>query len=245
MIKPIISVIIPAYNEAEVIKKTLLSLKNQKTKIPYEIIVCDNNSKDDTFKIAKKYANKVIKEKKQGSRFARNTATFKHSKGKYLVHTDADTIFPDNFIEEVYKIFKQKKYVGFTCGNWKYDGNKLSMKFKTALWSFLYSTYLKVQSMRNVITLVGWCICTPRWIFEKVNGFSEISDFAEDVLYSYKIDYLGNYNYFPKINVRSSTRRLEDGIINFIKFYSKRHISIKNVFHLLTRKKFTKPYKIN
>ncbi|MDD2679110.1 MAG: glycosyltransferase family A protein, partial [Candidatus Nanoarchaeia archaeon] len=51
--KPVISVIIPAYNEEDSIEKTLISLKNQKTKVPYEIIVCDNNSTDKTFKIAK------------------------------------------------------------------------------------------------------------------------------------------------------------------------------------------------
>ncbi|MDD5054512.1 MAG: glycosyltransferase family A protein, partial [Candidatus Nanoarchaeia archaeon] len=71
--KPVISVIIPAYNEEDSIEKTLISLKNQKTKVPYEIIVCDNNSTDKTFKIAKKIADKTVKEKKQGGAYARNT----------------------------------------------------------------------------------------------------------------------------------------------------------------------------
>jgi cellulose synthase/poly-beta-1,6-N-acetylglucosamine synthase-like glycosyltransferase len=244
MKKPLISVIIPAYNEAEVIKKTLLSLKNQKTKIPYEIIVCDNNSKDDTFKIAKKYANKVIKEKKQGSRFARNTATFKHSKGKYLVHTDADTIFPDNFIEEVYKIFKQKKYVGFICGNWKYDGNSFLFKLKALLGSILFYLYMQIQSMRKVVTLVGWCLCTPRWVFDKVGGFANAPNYFEDMYYSYLIDYLGDFKYFPNIKVTTSTRRFENGVRNGLAYYAKLNAKLSDFWHNITRKKYTKPFKI-
>ena len=242
---PIISVIIPAFNEEESTKETLLSLKNQKTMVPYEVIVCDNNSKDKTYSIAQEYADKVINEAMQGGVYARNTG-FKHSKGKYLVHTDADTIFPDNFIEKVYKIFMTDKYVGFTCGKWNlYAGKKLSMKFKTALWNFLYTNYMKIQSIRNIVTLVGWCLCTPRKVFEKVGGFSPRNDYFEDMLYSYKIDHLGDFKYFNEINVRSSTRRLESGILNFIKYYAKKNAKISDIVRLATRKKYSKPFIIN
>ena len=123
--EPIISVVIPTYNEQDYIEKTLVSLKNQKTNVPYEIIVCDGNSTDNTVKIAKKYADKVVYEKRTGIGFGRNKAV-KSSKGIYLVNTDADTIYPSNFIEKVYKIFETNKYVGFTCGHWDhYTGNSL------------------------------------------------------------------------------------------------------------------------
>jgi glycosyltransferase involved in cell wall biosynthesis len=218
---PKISVLIPAYNEADFIEKTLLSLKNQKTKIPYEIIVCDNNSKDDTFKIAKKYADKVVKEKKQGGAYARNTAT-KNSVGKYLVHTDADTIFPDNFIEEVYKIFKQKKYVGFTCGNWNYEGNDLKVKIISKPYQSLFALFLKLSESKKKLYMPGWCICTPRWVFEKVNGFRKQTQFLEDNLYSLDIKDLGETKYFPNIKVKSSLRRLENGLIKSYLYYMKK-----------------------
>ncbi|MDD2679111.1 MAG: glycosyltransferase family A protein, partial [Candidatus Nanoarchaeia archaeon] len=232
-----------AYNEEDSIEKTLISLKNQKTKVPYEIIVCDNNSTDKTFKIAKKIADKAVKEKKQGSMFARNTGV-RHSVGKYLVHTDADTIFPNNFIQEACRIFKTNKYVGFTCGNWNYcEDKKFSMKFKSWLWGALYSLFLRIQSLRNVVTLPGWCICTPRRIFEKVKGFEERKDYFEDLLYSYKIDYLGNFKYFFNIKVKSSSRRFNEGIMKFIRHYSKRNAKLRDLFILLTRKKYSKPFK--
>jgi len=58
------SLIVPAYNEEKNIGNCLTSLKKQRYK-DYEIIVVDNNSKDNTIKEAKKYVKKVYKEKKQ------------------------------------------------------------------------------------------------------------------------------------------------------------------------------------
>ena len=97
--KPIISIIIPAYNEEKFIEQTLISLKKQNCGIPYEIIVCDNNSKDKTPEIAQKYADKVVSETKQGGGYARNKGA-SIAQGKYLVFTDADTVFPENYLEE-------------------------------------------------------------------------------------------------------------------------------------------------
>ncbi len=71
-LKPIISVVIPAYNEENYIEACLKSLRNQKTNVPYEIVVCDNNSTDRTVEIAKKYADKVVYERRQGIGYARN-----------------------------------------------------------------------------------------------------------------------------------------------------------------------------
>ena len=48
-----ISIVIPTLNEEKYLSKLLKSIKNQTFK-DYEIIVSDNNSKDNTKKIAKK-----------------------------------------------------------------------------------------------------------------------------------------------------------------------------------------------
>jgi len=54
MKNPLISVVIPAFNEENFIAKTLESLLNQDFK-DFEIIVVDNNSTDQTAEIAKKF----------------------------------------------------------------------------------------------------------------------------------------------------------------------------------------------
>ena len=52
---PSISCVVPAYNEAETIESVLRSLLTQ-TRLPDEIHVTVNNSKDETFVLAAKFA---------------------------------------------------------------------------------------------------------------------------------------------------------------------------------------------
>lgn len=241
MEKPVISVIIPSYNEEKVIGRTLHKLRNQNTKIPFEIIVCDNNSNDRTVSIAKKYTDKVVLETKQGGIFARITGT-KCSVGKYLVHTDADTIFPTDFIEKVYPIFKQEKYTSFSCGHWNfYDGNSIKVKIMALLYGLNQHFYSIIQAKKNTVTLFGWCLCTPRRIYDMVGGFALTEKYQfEDVSYSFATELLGWKGYFPKIKVKSSLRRFEDGIFEYWKYYRKKNAGLLFAFKNLIRKSIYK-----
>ena len=58
----------PTLNEEKYLEKTLLSIKARTIKRPYEIIVSDGNSKDNTIKIAKKYVNKIVISEKKARR---------------------------------------------------------------------------------------------------------------------------------------------------------------------------------
>ncbi len=244
MEKPEISVIIPAYNEGRDIIRTLIQLKKQKTNVPYEIIVVDNNSKDHTFEIAQKYADRVFFEKKQGVAFARNRG-IKESKGRYLVHTDADVMFPDDFIERIYPIFKSNKYVGFTCGSWDYyDGNSIWVKISSYLYGLSFKFLGYIAWFRNVMQLPGWCICTPKEISEKVGHFMPIKGYLEDVLYSMAIEPFGKKGYFPSIKVRSSVRRLENGVDTYLEHYSKIGASPTDGWYNLFRKCLYNPKEI-
>jgi glycosyltransferase involved in cell wall biosynthesis len=55
----LVSVIIPTYNSSRTLEKCLESIKNQSYK-NIEIIVVDNNSKDNTKEIALKFTDKVF-----------------------------------------------------------------------------------------------------------------------------------------------------------------------------------------
>lgn len=108
-----ISVIVPAYNEEKAIEACLESLKNQIEK-PYEIIVVDNNSSDKTAEIAKKFGVKIIKEKRQGRIFARDTG-FNAAKGDIVARTDADTRVPPDWTKRIREAFEtDPKLLGFS-----------------------------------------------------------------------------------------------------------------------------------
>ena len=51
-----VTIALPVYNGSEVVEGALNSLVQQSYKI-FQIIVCDDNSKDSTFEICKKFAD--------------------------------------------------------------------------------------------------------------------------------------------------------------------------------------------
>lgn len=97
---PDVSIVIPAYNEAENILKTLSSLADTTTKKKIEIIVVDNNSKDETGELIKLSGATYVSETTQGITPARN-AGLRTAKGTYVLNADADTIYPPEWIDHM------------------------------------------------------------------------------------------------------------------------------------------------
>lgn len=94
-----VSVIVPVYNEEKVIPGCIESLLRQTHK-PDEILVVDNNSKDKTVELLKKYPVTILHEKRRGQAFAQVTG-FNAARGDVFVRCDADTRFPDDYIEKL------------------------------------------------------------------------------------------------------------------------------------------------
>ena len=97
---PLVSVIIPAYNEETTILQTLYSLCHNRTQKSIEIIVVNNNSTDRTFEMVTSSGIPCINEPKQGITNARN-AGLAVAKGTYILNADADTIYPENWIDRM------------------------------------------------------------------------------------------------------------------------------------------------
>lgn len=117
-----VSVIISTYNRARYIGITLDSfLKQSYPADLYEILVCDNNSTDNTKEIIESYVNKkncdkivYLFEERQGMHYARNFAA-KHAKGELLYFADDDVIADVDLLSELVKAFRNEK-VGCATG---------------------------------------------------------------------------------------------------------------------------------
>lgn len=114
-----VSVIIPTYNRAQLICDTLDSLCQQDmAAADFEVLVVDNNSKDDTKKVVEAYiANhpknniRYIFELRQGDYFSRNRGA-EDAQGKYLVFSDDDALFDTNYLSTILHLFEQYPDVG-------------------------------------------------------------------------------------------------------------------------------------
>lgn len=83
-----ISVVIPAYNAAHFLPRSLNSVYAQ-TLAPHEVIVVDNGSTDDSGKVASSFGATVIRLETPGLAAARN-AGIRHATGEWIALLDAD-----------------------------------------------------------------------------------------------------------------------------------------------------------
>jgi len=115
---PFFSIIIPTYNRALLIGKTIDSVLQQQY-TNYEIIVVDDGSNDNTEELLKKYsaANFIyIKKENEERAAARNYGT-KIARGKYINWFDSDDImFPNHLTEARNMIEKYNEVEIFALG---------------------------------------------------------------------------------------------------------------------------------
>lgn len=106
-----VSVVVCTYNRAESLRDTIQSLTNQKVgNYTYEIIVVDNNSKDETKQVAQSFNGKAkyLFEPKQGLSYARNTG-IKASKGEVIAFTDDDVIADSEWIQSIWRCYQETR----------------------------------------------------------------------------------------------------------------------------------------
>jgi len=219
-----ISVVIPVFNEENYIENCLLSLVNQEEKAD-EIIVVDNNCSDKTINIAKKYPVKIIKEKKQGTVFARNKG-FNEAKGEILARCDADSILSSDWIKKIKKVFQEEKIDGLTGPVIFYD-----LPFKTTLFSVLYMRIIKF--LQKGETLLGPNMAITKKIWNKIKNEVCLNEkrIHEDIDLSIHIlRNQGKIKYEWRLFAYISARRIKNKPFSFFLDYPKRAI-INLLFH--------------
>lgn len=103
--QPLVTVLCLAYNEESFIRECLDSVLKQQTSFPYEILVYDDASKDNTPNIIQEYANKypdifritLFKENnyQKGLGFYGLRLGFTEARGKYIAYIEGDDYWSD------------------------------------------------------------------------------------------------------------------------------------------------------
>lgn len=101
----VLSVIIPTFNRADILKECLNALAHQDLPVEdYEVIVVDDGSHDETRSVLEKFKEKhgnffFFHQKNQGQGIARNLGV-QHAKGNIIVLIGDDIIVNENFLSE-------------------------------------------------------------------------------------------------------------------------------------------------
>lgn len=194
-----LSIVIPTMNEEGYLPKLLESIKNQTFK-DYEVIVADNNSKDNTIRIAKKYRCRITKGglpstgRNNGARIA---------KGDYILFLDADVILPRNFLKKAINEFERRYLEAATCEFIPLSDKKIDKVLHDVSVKFLKTMqYLKPFGP-------GFCLLVTKRIHNRINGFDESISFCEDHDYVSRISKLAKFRFLNDAKIFVSIRRLE------------------------------------
>jgi len=211
-----ISVVVCAKNEEGYIENCLECLKKQTLKP--EIIVVDGHSKDNTFNISKRYADKVVKDNKKGIADARNIG-WKVAKGDVIAYCDADTLPPKDWVENISKLMGDKICISGPLI--PYDGDTL-MEIFFKIW-----TELVTWSFGLLITTYIW---GPNMVFKRkiLKNYQFRVNILEDYDLVKRIRKSGNVKFFRKLKMPVSARHLKYGFhFSVLRFYVRNFLRLK------------------
>jgi glycosyltransferase involved in cell wall biosynthesis len=200
MYNPVISVIVPVYNNAVFLPKCIESILSQ-TYSYFELLLINDGSKDESGKICDDYALhddrvRVFHQDNSGVSFARNKG-LKEAKGKYICFVDSDDWVKNVYLEDLINAVvsdggsglvvqgleqysSDSKYIkSISFPNLTLRGNQMAEVFtKMELYFYGYSCsklyYLSVLKENDIY-------------------FNTSIDHAEDLLFM--IDYIKRINY--------------------------------------------------
>ncbi len=108
--EPEVSILISAWNEEVNILRCVASLSKIKTIRPLEIIVINNNSKDNTQLTLDRLHIKSLFESAQGCGPARQLGQ-ENALGKYVLLADADCFYPSCWVDKMIDVLEEKNVV--------------------------------------------------------------------------------------------------------------------------------------
>ena len=219
-----VSIVLPVYNEEKYIRACLQSLTNQ-TKPADQIFVVDNNSTDNSVSIAREFPVTILHEKKQGMTPTRNRG-FNVVQSNIIARTDADTIVPKNWVEQIQNFMLQNDCDGL-LGATYYERSPAAINAK------IFSSYAaSLKVLFGTYPLVGQNMAITRRIWLNVRDTICEDDrlVHEDIDLSIHIHKIGGTICFDRANiVRTSTRRLVQKPQSFFLEYPHRLFVMKRM----------------
>lgn len=171
-----LSIIIPAFNEEQLILDCLNSIKESVSANPnpgftHEVIVVDNNSTDKTAELAAQAGAKVVFEPINQIGRARNAGAAAAT-GEWLLFVDADSLLNPGMAADILQMIETGKYVG--CGSVMHMPN-------CPWWGTAILQFWSVISVTFSWASGALVVC-------RADAFREVGGFNQDLFAADEID---------------------------------------------------------
>lgn len=197
-----VSIIILSYNTASLISQCLSSVFTHVTDMPFEVIVVDNHSHDQSVHVIKTKFPKVrVIESEKNLGFAKGVNLgASHAKGDFLLFLNSDTTFSDNALEKLLTFVSTRKNVAVVGGKLENTDGSTSSSYNDfyTLSKIVTFLFFKDRERRifhkpkRVDWVSGGFMLIKKDLFEEINGFDDhYFMYIEDMDLCFRLSKLG------------------------------------------------------
>lgn len=204
-----ISVIVAARNEEKTLPVLLKALQNQTFK-PFEIIVVDNASTDNTSAVIKSFGVKTIHENMLGINNALETGR-KQITGDLIARVDADCIPHPDWIMRAATHFENSKVVAVAGPCDYYDGSWVLRNTTLYVQKYIYTLLnLFLRSVRFGGIIIGGNCMVRSTTLDEIGGYNRsIIFYGEDTNLAKRISRKGKVVFDRNLLMKTSARRFQ------------------------------------
>lgn len=175
---PLVSILVPGHNEGKHLYSLILSMQKQTYK-NIELIVVDDGSTDDTAMIGSSfqrrgYIDVFLRVDERGGKASAANLGLRYSKGKYIIHLDADSSLEPDAIEKILIPFYRYKNVGAVGGNLKVRNSKDSLTTTMQFLEYVQSINMSriVLSHLGIYKIVSGAFgAFPKKVLDRIKGW--------------------------------------------------------------------------
>lgn len=209
---PLVSVIIPVWNNARQLKTCLDALQQQSLPADqFEILVVDNGSSDESVAVARTFDRvTVLEEKRPGSYAARNRA-LAVARGQFLAFTDSDCVPDRDWLSSALSMAEEHANLGVVAGPIILFAEAPNEAPTCTLYESMFA--FPQDAAKGDCATANWL--SPRHVFDQVGGFDDHIKSGADKLMALKIRQRGYaLEYAPGMTIRHPTRSTLAGLVN-------------------------------
>jgi len=194
---PEVSVVIPARNEADYLGGCLASVGTQTTDRPYDTIVVEGDSDDQTPDVARTYGVDLVEGPGEGIGNGRDLGA-EHADGEWLLFVDADTRLARHYVDAMLA-FAERRDLDAAAARCRMDGLRSTL---------MQGTINHVFPHLDRPILPGFNFLVRSDVYEATGGFPDVPN--EDTAFSRRLGREYATAYHPEVLVETSGRRIHD-----------------------------------
>jgi GT2 family glycosyltransferase len=170
----IVSIVIPTHNRSDALAETLLNLAGQEFGEPWEVVIVNNRSTDDTDDVVRcqpfPVPLRLIHEDTPGAAAARNTG-IRQSAGRYVILLDNDILVEPDFIRRHHDLLLANPgcWILGQIVNLPEQNNTPFGRFRSSLYGYIP----RDSPGGEAYWLAGTNVSMPRADWERLGGFDE------------------------------------------------------------------------